>query len=67
MEHRNMTNRSEKVAANVTPEEKERIKEQLEYGDSISDWVRDAVLEKLENAEQGCDSGKPTGAGTAAD
>lgn len=46
-----MTKRSERVAANVTPQKKERIESQLDYGDHISDWLREAIDEKLARQE----------------
>jgi hypothetical protein len=52
-----MSKKSERVAANVTPETKERIESQLDYGDHISDWLREAIHEKLERQE--ADEGNP--------
>lgn len=43
-----MSDKTERVAANVTPETKKRIEEELDYGDHISDWLREAIDEKLE-------------------
>lgn len=65
MEQRNMGKKSERVAANVTPETKDRIEEQLDYGDHISDWVREAIFEKLEREE--ASEGNPKIAPTSSD
>ena len=39
------------IGVRVDPEIKQRIEDQLEYGDSISGWVRQAIEERLEREE----------------
>lgn len=41
----------ELIGVRVDPEVKERIEGQLEYGDSISGWVRTAIEQRLEREE----------------
>jgi len=65
MEHWNMSEMSERVATNVTPETKERIEGQLDYGDHISEWLREAIEEKLER--DGGSQGNPEPAAMSAD
>lgn len=43
----------EMIGVRVTQETKERIEEQLEYGDSMSEWVREAILLRLESEGEG--------------
>jgi hypothetical protein len=57
--NRAMTKKTERVAASVEPETKEEIENELEYGDTISDWVREAIREKLERDCEG-EKGKKT-------
>lgn len=47
----------EMIGVRITEETKERIEDQLEYGDSVSGWVRDAIelkFETQENMEGNC-------------
>jgi len=39
------------IGVRVDPETKDRIEAQLEYGDSLSGWVRQAIEERLEREE----------------
>lgn len=57
MERWNMAKKTERVATNVTPEKKEQIENELDYGDHISDWLREAIDEKL--ARDDGDQGNP--------
>jgi hypothetical protein len=41
------------VGARVPKEKKKRIQEQLDYGDTLQDWVEDAIDRKLTEAEEG--------------
>ena len=52
-------NNSERVQlpARVDKDTKSRIEQQLSYGDTLQDWVEDAILSKLE--EQEADEGNP--------
>jgi hypothetical protein len=59
MEHWNMSEKSERVATNVTPGTKERIEAQLDYGDHISEWLRDAIEKKLDRDEGAEGNSKP--------
>jgi Arc/MetJ-type ribon-helix-helix transcriptional regulator len=43
----------EMIGVRVTEETKGRIEEQLEYGDSMSEWVREAILLRLESKTDG--------------
>lgn len=54
-----MGKKTERVAANVTPEVKQQIEGQLEYGDHISDWLREAIEEKLERDGAGTGNLEP--------
>ena len=40
------------VAARVSKEKKQRIEEQLSYGDHIQDWLEDAIDQKLAAAKE---------------
>lgn len=41
------------VGARVPPKKKKQIQEQLDYGDTIQDWIEDAIDRKLTEAEEG--------------
>jgi len=43
----------ELVGARVSPEKKKRIHEQLDYSDTLQDWVEDAIDSKLAEEEEG--------------
>jgi len=55
----------EYIGVRVDEETKDRIEEQLEYGDSLSGWVREAIDERL--ARQEADEGNPNAAAMTAD
>jgi len=39
---------TEQLGIKVEPEMREAIEEELEYGDTISGWVREAIRQRLE-------------------
>jgi Arc/MetJ-type ribon-helix-helix transcriptional regulator len=39
---------TEQIGVKVEPEMKEAIEDQLEYGDTMSEWVREAIRQRLE-------------------
>ncbi|WP_323192437.1 hypothetical protein [Halostella sp. PRR32] len=41
----------EYIGVRVDEEKKKRIEDQLEYGDSLSEWVREAIDQRLERDE----------------
>ena len=43
---------------------RDQIDKQLEYGDSRSEWIRQAIREKLERAAGGQGNDSPTGGST---
>lgn len=60
-------NEREFVGARISKEKKERIKEQLSYGEYIQDWLEDAIDRKLAEVEEEDDSGNRLMAAAPAD
>jgi Arc/MetJ-type ribon-helix-helix transcriptional regulator len=55
----------EYIGVRVDKEKKERIESQLEYGDSLSEWVREAIDQRLERDED--EQGNPKAEAMTAD
>lgn len=55
----------ERITISLDEELAERLNDRLEYGDSRSEWVREAIIQRLEREE--ADTGNQTAVVEAAD
>lgn len=50
----------ERITVSLPPELAEQINEQLDYGDSRSEWIREAIKLRLETEQQAGNPSRPT-------